>query len=65
MQTNSKPEVKTRKSGVRYVEAADILNSENGRREIQKAAEYFARLRVSQIQRHPIHGMSTLHRRHA
>ena len=45
MQPSSKPEVKTRKSGVRYVEAADILNSESGLREIQKAAEHAAAIR--------------------
>lgn len=45
MQTNGKPEVKTRKSGVRYVEAADILNSESGMREILKAAEHAAAIR--------------------
>ena len=45
MQTNPKPDVKTRKSGVRYVEAADILQSESGRREILKAAEHSAAIR--------------------
>jgi len=45
MQPNTKPDVKTRKSGVRYVEAADILNSESGRREILKAVEHSAAIR--------------------
>lgn len=45
MQPNPKPDVKTKKSGVRYVEAADILQSESGRRQILQAAEHTASIR--------------------
>jgi hypothetical protein len=45
MQPNSKPVVKTRKSGVRYVEAADILRSESGRDQIRKASRHSESMR--------------------
>jgi hypothetical protein len=45
MQTNNKPDVKTRKSGVRYVEAAEILRSQNGRDQIRKASRHAESMR--------------------
>jgi hypothetical protein len=45
MEKITKPDVKTRKSGVRYVDAADILRSESGREEIRKAAQHSDRIR--------------------
>ncbi len=45
MQNKRKPDVKTRNSGVRYVEAADLLRSESGREEIRKAARHSEAMR--------------------
>jgi hypothetical protein len=45
MQTQTKPVVKTRKSGVRYVDAADILRSESGREQIRKASRHSQAMR--------------------
>lgn len=45
MERITKPDVKTRKSGVRYVDPADILRSESGREEIRKAAQHSDRIR--------------------
>jgi hypothetical protein len=45
MNAPGKPEVKTRKSGVRFVEPEDILRSESGLDEIRKAARHSAAMR--------------------
>lgn len=48
-----KPEVKMRKSGVFYVEAADLLNSEVGLREILKAVKHSASIRRNRYRLQP------------
>jgi hypothetical protein len=55
MQNQPKPDVKTRKSGVRYVEAADILRSESGRDQIRKASRHSDAMRAQQAHERDIH----------
>jgi hypothetical protein len=53
MKTTANPNVKTRKSGVRYVEADDVLRSENGRYQLRKAAEHSASIRRNREKTQP------------
>ena len=45
MKPLEKPQVKTRESGVHYVEAADVIRSESGKRQIEAAAKHAAAAR--------------------
>ena len=53
MERMERPKVRMRASGVFYVEAAELLNSEVGMREIRKAAAHAAVIRRNRHRAQP------------